>query len=260
MSLRSRPERPTGRHCSAATHRGGSRRALAYAARACPRAKGKRTVIGGHLLYVRHAYLDRHVSDLTGPPATGQSISRKSNVRNSAVERFPPNGRSAKLRRHQAATRRFPSESSSAMVIARGSTLMDLPGVGPGLPPGSSQTSETWPGSPTATGSRAGSALHRWTPSPESRSGTGCPGGEPEDEPHAAHRRSHPGHLATPGRAYFRRKVAEGLGGLVFARSSSAAANSRACPVRRATRGADQRSECSSLAARGARDPSCTSS
>jgi len=61
------------------------------------------------------------------------------------------------------------------MVLARGSHLMDLPGVGPWSPPGSWPTSETSPGSPTATGSRPGPAPHPWTRPPGNRHGTGSP-------------------------------------------------------------------------------------
>jgi transposase len=63
-----------------------------------------------------------------------------------------------------------------AMVIARGSTLMDLPGVGPVVAARISPTSATWPGSPTATGSRPGPASHPWTDPPANRSGTGSRG------------------------------------------------------------------------------------
>ena len=65
----------------------------------------------------------------------------------------------------------------SAAVLARGSTLLDVYGIGPaGAPPGSSLTSVTSPGSPTATGSPPGPAPHPWTPPPGSRSATACPG------------------------------------------------------------------------------------
>jgi len=47
-----------------------------------------------------------------------------------------------------------------AMVIARGSTLMDLPGVGPVVAARILADVATWPGSPTATASRPGPAPH----------------------------------------------------------------------------------------------------
>ncbi len=63
-----------------------------------------------------------------------------------------------------------------AMVIARGSTLMDLCGVGPVVAAGSWRTSVTSHGSPTGTGSRRGPGPHRSRP-PQGRSfGTGSPG------------------------------------------------------------------------------------
>ncbi len=45
-----------------------------------------------------------------------------------------------------------------AMVLARGSTLMDLPGIGPVVAARTSPTSATSPGSPTGTGLRPGPA------------------------------------------------------------------------------------------------------
>ena len=66
--------------------------------------------------------------------------------------------------------------SSKPMVLARGSHLMDIHGVGPAGPPGSWPTSATWPGSPTATGSRPGPAPPPSTPPPASRSATASPG------------------------------------------------------------------------------------
>jgi len=47
------------------------------------------------------------------------------------------------------------------LVIASGSRLMDLPGIGPIGAARSSPTWATWPGSPTATGSRPGPEPHR---------------------------------------------------------------------------------------------------
>jgi transposase len=61
-----------------------------------------------------------------------------------------------------------------AMVIARGSTLMDLPGVGPVVAARILSDVGDVAGSPTATGSRPGPAPPPWTPPPASRSGTGC--------------------------------------------------------------------------------------
>ena len=63
-----------------------------------------------------------------------------------------------------------------AMVLARGSTLMDLPGSGQSSRPGFWPMSAMWPGSPTGTGLRPGPAPRPWTPPPASRSGTGCRG------------------------------------------------------------------------------------
>lgn len=64
-----------------------------------------------------------------------------------------------------------------AMVLARGSTLMDLPGVGPVVAARIlADVGVTWPGSPTGTGSRPGPAPRPWMPPPASRSGIACPG------------------------------------------------------------------------------------
>ena len=60
-------------------------------------------------------------------------------------------------------------------VLARGSQLMDIYGIGPAGQPGSWPTSATSPGSRTATTSPPGPAPHRSTPRPGSRSGTGSP-------------------------------------------------------------------------------------
>lgn len=62
------------------------------------------------------------------------------------------------------------------LVKARGSRLMDLPGVGPVVAHARWPTSATSPGSRTATGSRPGPAPHPWMPPPASRTGTGSPG------------------------------------------------------------------------------------
>ena len=97
-----------------------------------------------------------------------------------------------------------------AIVLARGSHLMDLHGVGRSWPPGSWPTSATSPGSPTATASPPGPAPHprrllrRAEPPPLSRAGN--------------RRMNHMIHIAaisqirldTDGRAYYRRKRAEG--------------------------------------------------
>jgi transposase len=64
------------------------------------------------------------------------------------------------------------------LVLERGSSLMDLTGVGPVAPRGSWPTSATWPGSPTGAGSPPGPGPHQSTPPPASRSGTGCLGPE----------------------------------------------------------------------------------
>jgi hypothetical protein len=65
----------------------------------------------------------------------------------------------------------------AAAVRARGSHLMDLPGIGPGRRRRrSSPTSATWPASPLATTSRPGPAPPRSTPPPESTPATGSPG------------------------------------------------------------------------------------
>jgi transposase len=63
-----------------------------------------------------------------------------------------------------------------ALVLARGSRLMDLPGVGPVVPPGSWPTSAMWPASPTATGSRPGLVPHHWMHPLVSRFVTASPG------------------------------------------------------------------------------------
>jgi transposase len=98
-----------------------------------------------------------------------------------------------------------------AMVIARGSTLMDLPGVGPVVAAriladvgdvarfADRNRFASW------TGTRAAGCLLRGADQAPA-----VAGGESEDEPHAAHRGSHSGPPDTPGRAYFRRKLAEG--------------------------------------------------
>jgi len=65
-----------------------------------------------------------------------------------------------------------------AAVLARGSHLMDLHGIGPPARHGSWPTSATSPGSPTATTSHPGPAPHHWTPPPASTSGDVCPAPE----------------------------------------------------------------------------------
>jgi hypothetical protein len=62
-----------------------------------------------------------------------------------------------------------------AAVLARGSHLRDLHGIGPPGPRGSWPTSATSSGSPTATTSRPGPAPHPWTPPAASTSAIGCP-------------------------------------------------------------------------------------
>ena len=62
------------------------------------------------------------------------------------------------------------------MVLATGSTLMDLPGVGPVVAARFWPTSRMWPGSPTATGSRPGPEPHRSKHPPARSSATGSPG------------------------------------------------------------------------------------
>ena len=59
-------------------------------------------------------------------------------------------------------------------VAATGTSLMDLHGIGPSVPPGCWSRSATSPGSPTATTSRPGTAAHPSTPPPATRSDTGC--------------------------------------------------------------------------------------
>ena len=68
------------------------------------------------------------------------------------------------------------SAELKAMVLARGSHLMDLHGVGPVVAARVLATSATSPGSLTATGSRPGPAPHRWTPPPGRTTDTGSPG------------------------------------------------------------------------------------
>ena len=63
-----------------------------------------------------------------------------------------------------------------AMVLARGSHLMDLHGVGPVVAAASWPTSATCTGSRTATGSPPGPAPHPSTPPRVSRTGTGSRG------------------------------------------------------------------------------------
>ena len=60
-----------------------------------------------------------------------------------------------------------------AMVLARDSTLMNLPASDQWSRPGHSPTSATWPGSRIGTGSPPGPARRRWMHPPASRSGTG---------------------------------------------------------------------------------------
>lgn len=62
-----------------------------------------------------------------------------------------------------------------AAVTDRGSSLMEVHGIGPPEQLGSSPTSATLPASPTATASRPGPAPHRWMPRRVNRSATGSP-------------------------------------------------------------------------------------
>jgi transposase len=68
------------------------------------------------------------------------------------------------------------SAELKAMVVARGSHLMDLHGVGPVVAARVLATSVTSHGSPTETGSRRGPGQHPWTPPPGSTTGTASPG------------------------------------------------------------------------------------
>jgi transposase len=63
----------------------------------------------------------------------------------------------------------------NSVIVARGSTLLDINGVGPAGAAASWPTSATSPASPTATGSPRGPAPHRWTPPPASRSAIDSP-------------------------------------------------------------------------------------
>jgi len=63
-----------------------------------------------------------------------------------------------------------------AAVLARGSSLMEIPGVGPAGAARIRADVGTSPGSPTETGSPPGPGPPRWTPRPVSRSGLVCPG------------------------------------------------------------------------------------
>ena len=97
-----------------------------------------------------------------------------------------------------------------AIVLARGSHLMDLPGVGPLSPPGSWPTSATSPGSPTATvrvldRHRTPGRLIRGTDPPPA-----VPRREPAGQPHDPHRRDQPDPPGHRRRAYYAHKRAEG--------------------------------------------------
>jgi transposase len=63
-----------------------------------------------------------------------------------------------------------------AMVVASGSRLMDLPGVGPIVAARTLADVGHVPGSPTATGSRPGPEPHPSKPPPVRSSGTDSPG------------------------------------------------------------------------------------
>jgi hypothetical protein len=76
------------------------------------------------------------------------------------------------LHRLDAKLKTMKSELKAA-VLATGSHLMDIHGIGRPAPPGSSPTSGTSPGSPTATTSRPGRAPPRSTPPAASICATG---------------------------------------------------------------------------------------
>ena len=97
-----------------------------------------------------------------------------------------------------------------AMVLARGSRLMDLPGVGPVV--AARTLADVGDVARFADRNRFAS----WTgtaPSrhpPVRRPAPAVAGREPADEPHDPHRRRHPDPPRHPGRAYYRRKLAAG--------------------------------------------------
>jgi hypothetical protein len=62
------------------------------------------------------------------------------------------------------------------LIAARGSTLIELTGIGPSGRPGCWSTLATSTALPTATSSPPGTALHPWTPPPVTRNVTGSPG------------------------------------------------------------------------------------
>ena len=68
-----------------------------------------------------------------------------------------------------------PDKELTELVAARGSTLMDLHGIGRPAPPGCSPTSATSTGSPAATASPPGTAPPRSTRPPATTTGTGSP-------------------------------------------------------------------------------------
>ena len=98
-----------------------------------------------------------------------------------------------------------------AMVLARGSTLMDLPGVGPVVAAriladvgdvarfADRNRFASWTGTAPLDASSGEQIRHRLSRA-----------GNRQDEPHDPHRRGHPGPPRHPGRAYYRRKLAAG--------------------------------------------------
>jgi HAMP domain-containing protein len=103
------------------------------------------------------------------------------------------------------------TEELKARVMARGFTPTDLSGVGPVMAARTPRRCRCRGAvRPTGTGSHPGPAPRPWTPPPESRSGTGCHGGGPEDEPHAAHRRGHPGAARHRWRRYYSQRARPG--------------------------------------------------
>ena len=94
-----------------------------------------------------------------------------------------------------------------AMVQARGSRLMDLHGVGPVGPPGSSPSRRHRP-VPRPKPVRVLDRHRTLDASSGEQSAPALPGREPADEPRAAHHRDRPAPSRHRGRAYYRRKQA----------------------------------------------------
>ena len=74
------------------------------------------------------------------------------------------------------ARKKAANKELTALLAETGTTLTDLPGIGPPGRHGCWSRSATSPGSPTATTSRPGTAPHPSTPPPATRSGTGSHG------------------------------------------------------------------------------------